>query len=73
MAMMARSDGKGERPVTFECFTYGSNMLEAKMARAAPTATFRAVGCVMGYVLRFNKAVSRRFREGEHRGDGCAD
>ena len=41
--------------MAFRCFAYGSNMLTAKMRRAAPSAKSVAVGQIQGHVLRFNK------------------
>lgn len=39
----------------FKYFAYGSNMFSPKLKIPAPSATFRAVGRLPGYALRFNK------------------
>ena len=39
----------------FTCFAYGSNMFLLKMKKPAPSAQFKIVGRLPGYVLRFNK------------------
>lgn len=49
-------------------FAYGSNMCEAKLAKAAKGATFQDVGHVEGYELRFHKQSS----DGSGKGDAYA-